>query len=232
VGGVTIGKSFSVGSSFSVGHDDPEDTSSKGGGGSRRHDRDRSVDTVLVPVPVYVTVAVDDGESDEVTLPASPAPSFTAGGVAGVTRQTRRLEVPRSYFTFTPWYNVNINIVAGRPVPLPPPSAFAEGNISATVAETRRETSGTTETVSVVGYAKDVGGIAFAVTPADAGVYVDGRFVGSTSDYSPQREPLLLPFGVYSIELRAQGYVTERFQAYVTTGEVVPFSGAMSKGAQ
>ena len=229
VGGVTVGKSFTVGSGFSVGHDQPEpETSSRGGGPGRRDrsDRDRSIQTVVVPYPVYVPVQESD---EEVTsVPADTTPSID---LADVARPVRLVNVPRSYFTFTSWYNATSTIVAGRPVALPPPSTFTEGNISATVAETQRDTNGTTDTVSVVDYAKDVGGVAFSVTPADAGVYVDGRFVGSVGDYSPQREPLLLRLGVYDVELRAQGYATARFKAYVTSGEVIPFSGTMARAA-
>jgi hypothetical protein len=231
VDGVTVGKSFTVGNTFSVGHDtEPEPDSSSRGSSRRRDrsDRNNSVNTVFVPVPVYVPV--DESDSDVITEP-SVVPQAPSPSLADVARVSRRVNVPRSYFTFSPWYNVDSAIVAGHPVPLPSPSTFAEGNISASVAETRRETNGATDTISVLEYAKDVGGVAFAVSPADAGVYVDGRFVGSVGDYSPQREPLLLRFGVYNIELRAQGYVTARFQAYVTVGEVVPFSGTMINAA-
>jgi hypothetical protein len=227
VDGLTVGKSFTVGNSFSVGHGASEPSESDQRSPRRRDRSDRdSVNTVFVPVPVYVPV--DDSEPPVASVPALPS-SAGASSLADVARASRRVNVPRSYFTFSPWYNVDSAIVAGYPVPLPSPSTFSEGNISSTVAETRRETNGTTDTVSVIDYAKDVGGVAFAVSPADAGVYVDGRFVGSVGDYSPQREPLLLRFGVYNIELRARGYVTERIAAYVTAGEVVPFSGTLVK---
>jgi hypothetical protein len=76
-------------------------------------------------------------------------------------------------------------------------------------------------------YATDVGGVAFGTAPTDASVYVDGVFVGSADDYAFDREPLLLKFGGYTIELRADGYLPERFPVYITMGEVIPFAGEM-----
>ena len=65
--------------------------------------------------------------------------------------------------------------------------------------------------------------------PADAAVYIDGYFVGSAYDFGPDREPLLLRSGPYTLELRAEGFVTDKFPVYVTMGEVLPFSGSLVK---
>jgi hypothetical protein len=234
IGGVTVGHAFSVGSVFAVGHDSAPADQTPSPDRSRRHDRSHDVETVFVPVavavpvPVYVPVAsVEDEALSNEPVISEDLPSPAMHRATSLTR-TR---ASRGYVTFSPWYYVGLNLQAGYPVPLPAPETFAEGNISSTVAVTERTADDSAEnvSVSVVGYAKDVGGIAFMVQPADAAVYVDGRFVGSAGDYAPEHEPLLLRFGVYTVELRAKGYATERFSAYVTLGEVIPFKGSMTK---
>ena len=234
VAGVTVGKAFSAGSAFLVGHTAPDaDSSPSRGGGGRRHDRsdyvDPPVDTVFVPVPIYVPIAesTTTGPTESELVPAGAADR--RGDVAQELRDPRGARHARGYFTFSPWYDISTGIIAGYPVVLPPPSTFEEGNVSPTVAETRRESDGDNVRISVLEYATGVGGVAFAIQPSDTAVFVDGRFVGSTGDYSPQQEPLLLRFGVYVVELRAHGYVTERFPVYVKMGEVTPFSGTMTK---
>jgi len=236
VGGVTVGQAFSAGNAFSVGHTTPDTESSPSrGGGGRHHDRadyvDAPVETVFVPVavPVYVPIAEPTTtEPTEVALVPNRSADRT-GALARDAQDSRGARSMRGYFTFTPWYDISTGIMAGYPVPLPPPSTFDEGNVSPTVAETRRESDGDNVRISVLEYAKGVGGVAFAIQPSDTAVFVDGRFVGSTSDYSPKQEPLLLQFGVYTVELRANGYVTERFPVYVKMGEVTPFSGTMTR---
>jgi hypothetical protein len=232
IGGVTVGHSFSVGNAFTVGHDTlPVVDSKPSSDRSRRHDRSRDDDeptVVYVPfaVPVYVPVAT----SNDVTVPANETFEELPASITPSTSSSVRTRT-RGYLTFSPWYSVGTNLQAGYPVLLPPPETFSEGNISSTVAQTTRTDDGSTASIAVVAYGKDVGGVAFMVQPADAAVYVDGRFVGSARDYSPEHEPLLLRFGVYTVELRAKGYATERFSAYVTLGEVVPFSGSMTKAS-
>jgi len=234
VGGVTVGQAFSAGNAFAVGHTTPETESSPSrGGGGRRHDRsdyvDSPVETVFVPVPIYVPIAESATTEPTESELVPDRPADRSGDIARDERDPRGVRRTRGYFTFSPWYDISAGIMAGYPVVLPPPSTFEEGNVSSTVAETRRENDGDNVRISVLEYAKGVGGVAFAIQPADTAVFVDGRFVGSASDYSPQQEPLLLRFGVYTVELRANGYVTERFPVYVKMGEVTPFSGTMTK---
>jgi hypothetical protein len=230
VGGVTIGKSFVVGSGFSVGHTEATTGSSDGEGsrpdhrdGSRRGRRDsyRDDDVVEVIVPVYVPVAVP-GET--IIQQASPRPGPPSAAREDDDAAVEPAGSRRSYLRFVPWFSVGHGITAGVPVILPPPHTFDEGNVSSSVQSSVRD--GLTGAPGRE-YAKDVGGVAFGTAPDDAAIYVDGVFVGSTGDYAFDREPLLLKFGGYTIELRADGYLSERFPVYVTLGEVIPFSGKM-----
>ena len=232
VGGVQVGEPFVVGNTFSVGHvnKEPENDSYRRRGYDDRYTQHNDVIVpVYVPVPVEVyseyTTVVDDGD-------VTPGPSrsirqvMRSGEALGDVRsqpETRRA----SYFQFQPWFNVGNALVAGVPVLLPSPETFDERNVSENVLiETRDATlvSGVRRQ-----YALGVGGLAFILKPADAAVYIDGKFVGSASDFGPEHEPLLLRQGAYTLELHAEGFMVEKFPVYVTMGEVLPFSGSMVK---
>jgi hypothetical protein len=143
------------------------------------------------------------------------------------TSSTHGERPSRSYFQFVPWFAVGKALAAGVPVPLPSPDQFEERNVSEKVLI---ETVDATLTNGVRRqYALGVGGLAFAIKPTDASVYIDGIFVGSASDFGPDREPLLLKGGAYTLELRAEGFSVDTFPVYVTMGEVLPFSGTLVK---
>lgn len=240
VGGVRVGEPFVVGGAFAVGHvpTQPDDYA--------RRDYDerrwRQTELVPVPVPVYVPVPVEvytdsgDAYSDPGTSGDDPAITPVLSRAArDLGRGSDRMREtsspterqPGSYYRFTPWFAVGKALMAGVPVPLPSPDLFEERNVSDKVLlETQDATlvSGVRRQ-----YALGVGGLAFALTPADAAVYIDGFFVGSANDFGPDREPLLLRAGSYTLELRASGFVVDTFPVYVTMGEVLPFSGSLVK---
>ena len=217
VGGFTVGKPVVVGTAFAVGHVPRETQDSKGGG--RGHDRHPSdgYPPSIVTVPVYVPVYIESQTviTETVTVPATapaPVPADDPGVRTG----------------FSPWYTVADGLMAGLPIPMPPADTFVERNISDSVAEPRTMANAA-GSVAPREYAKSIGGISFDIAPADVAVFVDGRFVGSVDDFAPDQEPLLLRFGGYTVELRADGYRTVRFLVSVSMGEVMPFKGTLSK---
>ena len=240
VGGVRVGEPFVVGNAFAVGHvpTQPDDYA--------RRDYDerrwRNTELVPVPVPVYVPVEVyaDSGAvySDYVDSDSGgdvPGPAALSRAVRDLGRNSDRMRETSSqserqsssYFRFVPWFAVGKALTAGVPVALPSPDQFEERNVSENVLI---ETVDATLTKGVRRqYALGVGGLAFAIKPADAAVYIDGVFVGSANDFAPDREPLLLKAGAYTLELRAEGFVVDKFTVYVTMGEVLPFSGSLVK---
>ena len=218
-GGFTVGKPIVVGNAFAVGHGLREPAEPRGGGrGYDRHsfdDHSPSIVTVPVYVPVYV-------ESETVTQ------TVTAPARVAAAPQAEPTHDPGSHVPFSPWYTIVDGLMAGVPVPLPSPDTFTETNISASLTELR-ETGDVASRVATREYAKATGGLSFDIEPADAAVFVDGRFVGSVDDFAPDREPLLLRFGGYTVELRAEGYGTVRFPVSVSMGEVMPFKGTLPK---
>lgn len=236
VGGVQVGEPFVVGNTFSVGHvaKEPESDSYRRRGYDDRYTKHNEVIVpVYVPVPVpvevysesYSTTVVDD-------VDATPATSRSIREVmhsGDPMRDVRSHPDSRraSYLRFQPWFNAGNALVAGVPVPLPSPDMFDERNVSEKVLLETRD-AGLDNGVRRQ-YALGVGGLAFILKPADASVFIDGKFVGSAYDFGPDKEPLLLQQGAYTLELRAEGFLIEKFPVYVTMGEVLPFSGEMVK---
>lgn len=219
VGGFPVGKPVVVGQPFIVG-------GPVFGSELRNRDGSRaagSVGSVGIVAPVYagveyVTSGVEETVTTSSTMESADTLATTATSVAP----------GNGYFTFRPWFPVGTALMAGVPVILPPPSTFDEGNISASVVE-GADARDDQDVQTPRTYAPGIGGVTFSIEPAEAAVYVDGVFVGSAGDYSAKHEPLLLKFGGYPVELRARGYLTERFTVYVTMGEVLPFSGSLVK---
>ena len=239
VGGVQVGEPFVVGSTFSVGHvpREPENDSYRRRGYDDRYTKHNDVIVpVYVPVPVYVDSGVYADESYSTTViddvGAAPVASRSIRDVmrsGDALRDVRHQPETRraSYFRFEPWYDVGNALVAGVPVLLPSPETFEERNVSEHVLVETRDAS--LDSGVRRQYALGVGGLAFMLKPADASVYIDGKFVGSAYDFGPDQEPLLLQQGAYTLELRAEGFLIEKFPVYVTMGEVLPFSGSMVK---
>jgi len=67
------------------------------------------------------------------------------------------------------------------------------------------------------------GGISFAVTPADAFVYVDDHYVGIASSFGSGSQPLSLAAGSHRIELLATGFEAVSFEVNVVAGQVIPY---------
>jgi hypothetical protein len=74
------------------------------------------------------------------------------------------------------------------------------------------------------------GGVSFEVNPAEAQVFVDGRYVGVAQSFDGTKQPLTLPAGQHRVELRAEGYQVVTFDVNVLAGQVIPYRGDMTQG--
>jgi hypothetical protein len=72
-------------------------------------------------------------------------------------------------------------------------------------------------------------GLRFDVSPAVAGVYVDGMYVGTVQDFSAESEPLLVVPGSHRVELRAPGYRTFTLDVTIVAGQVIPYEGELER---
>jgi len=75
----------------------------------------------------------------------------------------------------------------------------------------------------------DTGGVSFEITPSTAEVFVDGSYVGTTSEFTPLTQPLGLTPGRHRIEIRAPGYRTMDFDVDIVAGQVIPYQGALQR---
>jgi len=71
------------------------------------------------------------------------------------------------------------------------------------------------------------GGINFNITPPDALVYVDNRYVGVASSFSTS-QPLWLAAGSHRIELLATGFAPVSLEVNVVAGQVIPCSVSLT----
>jgi PEGA domain-containing protein len=75
----------------------------------------------------------------------------------------------------------------------------------------------------------NTGGVSFEITPSNAEVYVDGQYVGQTSQFTATSQPLGLSPGRHHIEIRASGYRTVDFDVDIIAGQVIPYQGVLER---
>jgi hypothetical protein len=72
-------------------------------------------------------------------------------------------------------------------------------------------------------------GVRFQVSPAVAGVYVDGTYVGTVHDFSAESEPLVVVPGSHRIDLRAPGYHTITIDVTIAAGQIIRYEGELER---
>jgi len=75
----------------------------------------------------------------------------------------------------------------------------------------------------------NTGGVSFEIQPANAQLYVDGRYVGTVGQFSPTSQPLGLTAGRHHIQITAPGYRTMDLDVDITAGEVIPYQGTLEQ---
>jgi hypothetical protein len=77
--------------------------------------------------------------------------------------------------------------------------------------------------------ATNLGGLSFEITPPDAQVFVDGKYVGTAGQFTATTQPLGVPSGRHHVEIRSVGYQTMSFDVDIVAGEVIPYQGQMER---
>jgi hypothetical protein len=70
-------------------------------------------------------------------------------------------------------------------------------------------------------------GLRFEVSPAVAGIYVDGTYVGTVEHFSAESEPLVLVPGSHQIDLLAPGYRTTTLEVTIVAGQIIRYEGEL-----
>jgi hypothetical protein len=158
----------------------------------------------------------------------------------------------RSYYVFSPRFNIGTNLLVGYPVAYPFPYAYpflyeptadpGYPSPSTSMSGAPRTTysnllTGGVNPAAAINTPLDCGvdpnastpcgGVSFDVFPGDAQVSVEGVFVGTVDSFSSSRPPLVLSPGQHYIEIRMPGYRTEVFETLVGAGEVIPYQGTL-----
>jgi PEGA domain len=187
--------------------------------------------------PGYRTVA-----SPVVVGRAVVRPAYSGGFVGGGRflpnyGWSGRAVFAEPFFRFRPRFTFGFGLVVGYPVAFPygyyySPYDYAYGYPVYGMAEP-------VPTYPDNGYnaapaaappdnAANYGGVTFDIQPTNAAIYVDGKYIGTVAEFSPQQPPLSLTLGRHHIDLRSQGFQTMSFDLDVVAGQVTPYQGAMT----
>jgi hypothetical protein len=149
----------------------------------------------------------------------------------------------RSYYVFSPRFNIGTGLLVGYPVAYPYPYAYPflydptpypanpdpgyqppsnMGGVTPAPPLSTPIDCGVDPNAST-----PCGGVSFDVFPGDAQVSVEGVFVGTVDSFSPTRPPLVLAPGRHYFELRLPGYGSVVFEADLNAGEVIPYQGTL-----
>jgi hypothetical protein len=70
-------------------------------------------------------------------------------------------------------------------------------------------------------------GLRFEVSPALAGIYVDGTYVGDVQHFAGESEPLVFVPGRHQIDLLAPGYRTTTLEVNIAPGQIIRYEGEL-----
>jgi hypothetical protein len=139
----------------------------------------------------------------------------------------------RPYYTFRPRVHLAFGLWVGYPVRYPTysypatpyPYAYTAPYPNAYPYPTGIYPAPGTGTAAVGA----AGGLSFEISPAEAGVYVDGQYVGTVDQFSPDQPPLALSPGRHHVEIRAPGFEIISFDVDILPGQVIPYRGDLRR---
>jgi hypothetical protein len=134
----------------------------------------------------------------------------------------------RPYYTFRPRVRLGFGLWVGYPVAYPTyvyPVAPYPYQYAAPYPNTSAYQTG----VYAVPGAGVAGGVSFDIRPAEAGVYVDGQYVGTADQFSPSQPPLALAPGRHHVEIREPGFEIIAFDIDILPGQVIPYQGDLRR---
>jgi hypothetical protein len=132
----------------------------------------------------------------------------------------------RPYYTFLPRVRLGFGVWIGYPVSYP--TYFYPASYPYNYAYPYPNTSPyqSYPAASAVGAA---GGLSFEITPPDAGVFVDGLYIGVVGQFTPDQPPLSLAPGRHHVEIRAPGFEIIAFDVDILPGQVIPYRGDLQR---
>jgi len=138
----------------------------------------------------------------------------------------------RAYYTFRPRVRLGLGLWIGYPVTYPTyfypstPYPYAYSSPYPNAYPYPAEIYPAPVTTASVGAA---GGLSFDITPAQAGVYVDGYYMGPVAQFTPNQPPLALAPGRHHVEIREPGFEIIAFDVDILPGQVIPYQGDLRR---
>jgi len=138
----------------------------------------------------------------------------------------------RPYYTFRPRARLGFGLWIGYPVTYPtyfyPSNAYpyAYNSPYPSAYPYRTEIYPAPGATASIGAA---GGLSFDITPAEAGVYVDGYYMGPVAQFTPDQPPLALAPGRHHVEIREPGFEIIAFDVDILPGQVIPYQGDLRR---
>jgi hypothetical protein len=142
----------------------------------------------------------------------------------------------RPYFAFRPRFSFGFGLVVGYPVAFPGGYYYSPYDYSydypvygyAEPAPAYPDYGSSYDNSYVDTGSANYGGVTFDIQPVTASVYIDGKYIGTVQQFSPEQPPLSLTLGRHHVEIRAAGFQTMAFDADIIPGQVTPYQGGMT----
>jgi PEGA domain len=135
----------------------------------------------------------------------------------------------RPYYTFRPRIRLGLGLWIGYPVIYPtylfPSTPYPYAYTSPYPLTYPYQTGIYPAPGTTVAAAGAAGGLSFDITPAEAGVYVDGYYMGPVAQFTPNQPPLALPPGRHHVEIQEPGFEIIAFDVDILPGQVIPYQG-------
>ena len=230
----------------------PAAASAQRGSGRQHGGRAVVQHAVIVAQPIAVTVAERAVVAPQVvvrrpilgrTVGFGMTPVRTGFGVqsrlAPVPVTTGRREAPRSngFRAVKPRHVAGGVVVVAYPVPYLYSYPPQYGGTTSSAGSTSHRSNITVYGAGGVSegpltYSPDLAlgassGLRFEVSPAVAGIYVDGTYVGTVQQFSAESEPLVLVPGSHQIDLLAPGYRGTTLEVTIAAGQIIRYEGEL-----
>jgi hypothetical protein len=152
-----------------------------------------------------------------------------APNYGGVSSRPDYRFVHRPYYTFRPRFHLGFGLLVGYPVAFPSyfypsvPYPYAYPSPDPNAYPYSAEVYPAPGTAGV----DTPGGLSFDISPADASVYVDGLYVGTADQFSPDQPPLTLAPGRHHVQIDGSGFESVAFDVDILPGQVIPYQGQL-----
>ena len=139
----------------------------------------------------------------------------------------------RPYYTFFPRVRLGFGLWIGYPVAYPtyfyPSTPYPDAYTSPYPITDPYPTQIYPAPATAAASVGAAGGLSFDITPAEAGVYIDGYYMGLVSQFTPDQPPLALAPGRHHVQLQEPGFEFIEFDVDILPGQVIPYRGDLRR---